>query len=100
MIDKWQKLVDSRMHCPKVSPAEGWGILDRKCQGDLETTLLEETKQAQVLLGNERSQLRKLLLNTVNELQSILHQAQRFLPDSESLEAVRHPCLFKKKIIN
>ena len=45
VIEKWQTLVDSRMLYPKVGPA-----MYRKYQGDLETSLLEETKQAQVLL--------------------------------------------------
>jgi len=38
VIEKWQKLVDSRMRCPKVAPA-----VDRKCQGDLETSLTSLT---------------------------------------------------------
>jgi hypothetical protein len=107
MMEKWQKLLDSQlksapsgMRCTKVAPAEGWEILSTKCQGYLESTLLEETRQTLALLEDDRLRLRQLLLKTVNELQSILHQAQIFLPDGENLEAVRHSCLFKKKIIS
>lgn len=104
MIEKWQKLADcqaklslapSGMRCANMVVVEGSDILGKKCPGYLEIAL-EEAEQARTSLGNETLHLRKLLLNTVNELQSILHQAQDLLPDNENLEAVRHLCLFKK----
>ena len=48
-------------------------------------------------LGNETLHLRKLLLSTVNQFQSILYQAQTLLPDNENLEVVSLSCLFKGK---
>ena len=68
----------------------------RKCQGFLEIAL-EEAEQARASLEVETVHLRKLLLNTVNEVQSILHQAQILLPDNESLEAVRYSRLLGKQ---
>lgn len=103
MIEKWQKLADSQaklsvlpsgMHCANVAVVEGSEILGRKCQGYLEIAL-EEAEQARASLGAETVHLKKLLLSTVNEVQSILHQAQVLLPDNESLEAVRHSCLLR-----
>lgn len=93
VIEKWQKFVDAQvklstpcgMRCGNVAAAEGLQILG----GKLESALLEETREALTSLGNEKVYLRNLLLKTVNELQSILHQAQNLLSDSENLEAVR-----------
>lgn len=68
----------------------------RKCQGFLEIAL-EEAEQARASLGVETVHLRKLILSTANELQSILHQVQTFLPDNENLEAVRHSHLLRKQ---
>ena len=96
--EKWQKLADSQaklsvlpsgMRCPNIAVVEGSEILGRKCQGFLEIAL-EEAEQARASLGVETVHLRKLVLSTVNEVQSILHQAQTLLPGNESLEAVRH----------
>jgi len=104
-MEKWQKLADSQaklcvapsgMRCANVAVVEGSEILGRKCQGYLEIAL-EEAEQARASLGNETLHLRKLLLGAINELQSILHQAQNLLPDNENLEEVRDLCLFTKK---
>jgi hypothetical protein len=46
----------------------------------------EEAEQTRASLEVETVHLRKLLLGAVNEVQSILHQAQTLLPDFESLE--------------
>jgi hypothetical protein len=98
IIEKWQKLADSQaklsvspsgLRCQNVAVVDGSEILGRKCQGFLEIAL-EEAEQARTALEVETVHLRKLLLNTVNEVQSILHQAHTLLPDNESLEAVRH----------
>ncbi|KAF8806893.1 hypothetical protein BYT27DRAFT_7338870 [Phlegmacium glaucopus] len=95
MMEKWQKLADSQvklsvapsgMRCANVAVVDGSEILGPKYQGYLEIAL-EEAEQARASLGNETLHLRKLLLSTVNELQSVLHQAQNLLPDNESLEA-------------
>ena len=84
------------MRCLNVAVVEGSEILGRKCQGFLEIAL-EEAEQARASLVVETVHLRKLLLSTVNEVQSILHQAQILLPDNESLETVRHSHLLKRK---
>ena len=100
MVEKWQKLADSQaklsvvpsgMRCANVTVVEGSESVGKKCQGYLEVAL-EEAEQARASLGNETLHLRKLLLTAINDLQSILHQAQNLLPDNESLEAVRHSC--------
>ena len=105
IIEKWQKLSDSQaklsvlpsgMRCPNVAIVEGSEIMARKCQGFLEIAL-EEAEQARASLGVETVHLRKLILSTANELQSILHQVQTFLPDNENLEAVRHSHLLRKQ---
>ena len=86
IMEKWQKLVDSQaklsvlpsgMRCANAAVVEGSEILGRKCQGYLEIAL-EEAEQARASLGVETVHLRKLILSTANELQSILHQVQTF----------------------
>ena len=108
MTEKWQKMADSQaklsvvpsgMRCANVAVVDGSEILGRKCQGYLEIAL-EEAEQARTSLGNETLHLRKLLLSTVNDLQSMLHQTQTLLPDNESLEAVRYSSLQKEEIIH
>lgn len=98
IMEKWQKLADSQarlsvlpsgMHCANVAVIEGSEILGRKCQGFLEIAR-EEAEQARASLEVETVHLRKLILSTVNEVQSILYQAQTLLLENESLEAVRH----------
>lgn len=100
-MEKWQKLCDSQtkvsvtpigMRCQNVAVANGSEMLEGKCQGYLEIAL-EEAEQARASLEDKTVHLRKLILSTVNEVQSILYQAQTLLPDNESLEAVRHSCL-------
>lgn len=107
MMEKWQKLADSQaklsvlpsgMRCSNVAVVDGSEILGRKCQGFLEIAL-EEAEQARTSLGVETVHLRKLILSTVNEVQSILHQAQSLLPDNENLEAVRYSHPLRRKII-
>jgi hypothetical protein len=102
-MEKWQKLADSQaklsvlpsgMRCQNVAVVNGSEILGRKCQGFFEIAL-EEAEQARASLGDETVHLRKLILSTVNEVQSILYQAQTLLPDNESLEAVRHPTCYE-----
>jgi|ERR1700678_14003 hypothetical protein len=98
MTEKWQKLADSQaklsvvpsgMRCANVAVVEGSEILGMKCKTYLEIAL-EEAEQARASMGNEILHLRKLLLSTANQLQSILHQAQNLVPGNESLEEVRH----------
>ena len=84
------------MRCSNVALVEGSEILVGKCQGFLEIAL-EEAEQARASLEVETLHLRKLILSTVNEVQSILHQAQTLLPDNENLEAVCHSCKLIRK---
>jgi hypothetical protein len=84
------------MRCQNVAVVEGLEILGRKCQGFLEIAL-EEAEQARDSLGVETVHLRKLILSTVNEVQSILYQAQTLLPGNENLEAVRHSRMLRRK---
>ena len=107
MLEKWQKLADSQaklsavpsgIRCANVTVVEGSEIFGSKYQGYLEIAL-EEAEQARTSLGNETLHLRKLLLSTVNQFQTIVYQAQTLLPDNESLEAVSLSCLFKEKPI-
>ena len=87
------------MRCANVDVANGSEILGGKCQGYLEIAL-EESEQAKASLEDKTVQLRKLILSTVNDVQSILYQAQTLLPDNESLEPVRLSCLLYKKTLN
>lgn len=105
IIEKWQKLVDSQaqlsvapsgMRCPNVAVAEESEIFGRRCRGFLEIAL-EEADQARASLEVETVHLRKLILSTLNEVQSILHQAQTLSPDNENLEAVRHSRMLTRK---
>ena len=105
IIEKWQKLADSQaklsvlpsgMSCPNVAVVEGSEILGRKCPGFLDIAL-EEAEQARSSLEVETVHLRKLILSTVNEVQSILHEAQTLLLNNESLEAVRHSRILRRK---
>jgi hypothetical protein len=100
-MEKWQKLADSQaklsalpsgMRCENAAVVDGSGTLGRKCQGFMGVAL-EEAEQARASLVDETEHLKKLILSAVNEVQSILYQAQTDLPDNESLEAVRHSCL-------
>ena len=87
------------MRCANVDVANGSEILGGKCQGYLEIAL-EESEQARASLEDKTVQLRKLILSSVNDVQSILYQAQTLLPDNESLEPVRLSCLLYKKTLN
>lgn len=98
MVEKWQKLSDSQaklsaapsgMRCLNVAVVEGTEILG-KGQGYLEIAL-EQAEQARSNLSDDNLLLRKLIVRSVNELQSILHHAKCLLTGDEKLEEV---CLY------
>lgn len=98
IMEKWQKISDSQsklsstpsgMRCTNVTIVEGTEFLG-KGQGFLEIALeqAEQAEQARSSLGDENLLLRKILLRTVNELQSVLHHSRELLPGSETIEEV------------
>lgn len=93
MSEKWTKIADvqakvmavpSGMRCANVTVVSGSEVIG-KGKGFLETAL-DEAEKARSELGDETIVLRRLILTTVNQLQSILHQARPIA--SESSEEV------------
>jgi len=89
MTEKWSKLADmqaklaaipSGMQCANVGIVDGSEVIG-KGQGFLEIAL-EEAENARCQLGNENIYLKKLVLSTVNEIQSMLHQARHIVSDN------------------
>ena len=94
-MEKWQKLADSQaklsaapsgIRCANVAAVEGNDVLS-KGQSFLEIAL-EQAEQARNNLSDENLGLRKLLLRTVNEVQSVLHHARSLLPSESNSEEV------------
>lgn len=95
MVEKWQKISDSQakssmapsgMRCLNVAVVEGTEVLG-KGQGYLEIAL-EQAEQARSNLSDDNLLLRKLIVRSVNELQSILHHAKCVLTGNEKVEEV------------
>lgn len=90
MSEKWSKLADAQskltmipsgMRCVNVGVVDGLEMIG-KGQGFLEVAL-EEAEKARVHLTDENENLRELVLTTVNEIQSLLHQVGRPAKNNE-----------------
>ena len=97
VLDKWQKIADSQsklsatqsgMRCANVAVVDGAHV--GKGLGFLDVAL-EQSEQARTHLGDENLMLRKLILKTVNELQSLQFKARNMLPCDSVLEEVGCP---------
>jgi hypothetical protein len=94
-LDKWQKIADSQnklgaaqsgMRCANVAAVDGAQVVG-KGLGFLDIAL-EQSEQARSHLSDENLMLRKSILKTVNELQSLLYKARRMLPGDSVVEEV------------
>ena len=90
MVEKWSKISDAQvklmtipsgMRCANVDIVEGSEVLG-KGKGFLEVAL-EQAEQARNQLGEDNTCLRRLVLTTVNEVQSILHQTRSLVSENE-----------------
>ena len=102
ITEKWQKISDSQyklghsqsgLRCSNVAVVEGEQVGGRGL-GFLDVAL-EQSEQARNHLKDENAFLRKLVLKTVNELQSALHTAQCILPGDHLAESVGLDSFFK-----
>ncbi|CAA7265145.1 unnamed protein product [Cyclocybe aegerita] len=93
ITEKWQKVSDTQaklatmqsgIRCANAAVVEGTEVLGRG-PGFLDIAL-EQAEQARSHLSDENLFLRKLMLRTVNDVQSILHQAQSSLSGDQILE--------------
>lgn len=93
MVEKWSKISDmqvkvgaagSGLRCANIAVVEGADVLG-KGQGFLELAL-EQAEHARNGLADENSKLRKMVLNAVNEGQSILRILRNL--DAEKAEEV------------
>jgi len=87
LLDKWQKIADSQtklgatqsgMRCANVAVVDGAQVVG-KGLGFLDIAL-EQAEQARNHLGDDNLMLRKLILNAINELQSLHHKARSMVP--------------------
>lgn len=106
VLEKWQKVADTQskvstaqsgMRCANVAVVDGNEVLG-KGQGFLEVAL-EQAEQARNHLSNENLFLRKLVLRTLNEVQSMLHQTQSMLPGDQITEEVPFHLLIPKFLL-
>jgi hypothetical protein len=97
MVERWTKLSDAQarigsigsgMRCANVGVVDGSEVLGRG-QSFLENAL-EEAERERNQLSDENSSLRRLVLNAVNEAQSVLHLTRTRFFDCEE-EVGRHP---------
>lgn len=95
IMEKWQKMSDiqakltsapSGMRCLNAAVVEGTEVVG-KGQGYLEIAL-EQAEQARSNLSDDNLFLRKLLVRSINELQSILHHARCLISGEHNLEEV------------
>jgi len=95
VLDKWQKIADSQtklgatqsgMRCANVAVVDGAQVVG-KGLGFLDIAL-EQAEQARNHLSDENLMLRKLVLNAINELQSLDHKARSMVPGGSICDKV------------
>jgi arginine utilization protein RocB len=96
VLEKWQKVADSQtklgsiqsgMRCANVTVLGGAQVVGRGL-GFLDIAL-EQAEQARNHLSDDNLLLRKVILKTINELQSLQHKARSMLPGDSVLDEVR-----------
>lgn len=96
VMEKWQKLSDTQaklssvpsgMRCLNATVVEGNEVVG-KGQGYLEIAL-EQAEQTRSNLSDDNLFLRKLLVRSINELQSILHHARCLISGDQNIDEVR-----------
>lgn len=101
MLEKWNKLSDAQakigsvgsgMQCANVAVVDGSEILG-KGKGYLEVAL-EEAERARQELGEGNEKLHRIVLSTVNEVQSVMHLVRCMISDENFEEVCKvHPFL-------
>ena len=95
VLDKWQKIADSQtklgtiqsgMRCANSAVVDGAQFVG-KGLGFLDVAL-EQSEQARNHLSDENIMLRKLILKTINGIQTMQHKARSMLPGDSGLEDV------------